>query len=309
MKKICLALSAVLFAISCNSAKRSEAGPVQLSPLETVQQLALANSQVSSSAITSLSHYPKEMQRLFEQGSIVFGMTDTDQKPFFYEDEQTGTLIGVDVEIAYEIANRLGVRAVFNREAPSFNDVVLKVVNKEVDIALSKLSRTSVRAALVRFTKPYITFRQALLVNRLELAKVSSEDNLTSFIKDFRGALAVINNSSYQNYAQINFPRASIRTFDTWEACVDAVFSGAVLALYRDEGEILIVNETKENAAILMKPVFISDKQDPIAMAVAPDAPLLQEWLNIFLEDYLMQNGKQLTPSQIVKRHFQKGNK
>jgi ABC-type amino acid transport substrate-binding protein len=231
-------------------------------------------------------------------------MTAADQKPFFYREQNTGELIGLDVEIGYEIANRLGVRAVFNREAESFDGVVMKIANKEADVALSKLSRTIRRAELVRYTDPYIVFRQALLVNRLELTKVTSEDKLPYFIKHFEGRLGVIKNSSYLSYAETNFPQATIETYDTWDQTVDALFYGKVLAAYRDEGEILIINTIREDASILMKPVFINDKQDPIAMAVAYDAPLLQEWLNVFLEDYLLQNKGELTPARIVERHF-----
>ncbi|MDL2228977.1 ABC transporter substrate-binding protein [Treponema sp. OttesenSCG-928-L16] len=276
-------------------------------PLETVRYLAAENLQVSPSPLIDPSEYPAEMRQIFERGSIIFGMTAADQKPFFYTDESSGELIGLDVEIAYEIANRLGVRAEFNREAQSFDGVVLKVFRKEVDVALSKLSRTMRRASLVRFTDPYITFRQGLLVNRLELAKVSSEENLPVFIKNFQGSLAIIKNSSYVGYAAANFPEAIIKTYDTWGQCVDALFAGEVLAAYRDEGEILIINETREDAAILMKPVLINDKQDPIAMAVSQDAPMLQEWINVFLAEYLLQHASDLHPAQIVRRHFAKG--
>jgi ABC-type amino acid transport substrate-binding protein len=178
------------------------------------------------------------------------------------------------------------------------------VANKKVDVALSKLSRTLRRASLVRFTRPYITFRQALLVNRLELAKVSSEENLPFYIKQFRGSIAIIENSSYISYAESNFPEAEIKTYSSWEGCINALFAGQVLAAYRDEGEILIINETRENSSILMKPVFINDKQDPIAMAVAYDAPLLAEWLDLFLETYILQHKTDLIPAQLIKRHY-----
>ncbi|MDR1626836.1 MAG: ABC transporter substrate-binding protein [Spirochaetia bacterium] len=303
-----LALCAAVL-LSCG--RRAEVPlPEQVSapgPLAVVRQLEEENKQRSSVAMTGLRSYPKEMRTILERGRIVFGMTAADQKPFFYKDEQTGRLIGLDVELAYSIANRLGVRAVFNREATSFDGVVLKVVRKEVDVALSKLSRTTRRSALVRFTRPYITFRQALLLNRLELAKVSSEDNLPLFIRRFTGTMAVIENSSYVGYAGVNFPNALVKTYATWGECVDALFAGAVLAVYRDEGEILIVNETRENSAILMKPVFINDTQDPIAMAVSHEAPLLEAWLNTFLEEYLLQNSEELTVGRIVKKHFGQG--
>jgi ABC-type amino acid transport substrate-binding protein len=290
--------------VSCEQKEVNTGSSVTPTPLEIVEQLAEENEQIALAIPTGLESYPEEIRTILERGHIIFGMTSADQKPFFYNDEQTGRLIGLDVEIAYEIANRMGVRAVFNREAASFDDVVLKVVNREVDVALSKLSRTIRRAAMVRFTRPYITFRQALLVNRLELAKITSEENLPQFIKRFTGTMAVIKNSSYIGYAGANFPDAVIKTYDTWGECVDALFAGEVLAVYRDEGEILIVTETRENAAILMKPVFISDKQDPIAMAVSHDAPLLEAWLNTFLDEYLRQHDEELAAWRIVKKHF-----
>jgi ABC-type amino acid transport substrate-binding protein len=208
------------------------------------------------------------------------------------------------VEIAYEIANRLGVRAVFNRKATSFDDVVLKVAGKEVDIALSRLSRTVKRAAMVRFTRPYITSRQTLLFNRLELEKVSSEDDLPMFVKRFSGNMGIVKNTAYLEYAEVNFPNATIKTCDTWEECIDALFAGELLAVYEEESAMLIVTETRENAAILAKKVFINDKHDSIAMAVAHDAPMLEAWLNTFLDEYLRQNSEELTVWRIIKKHF-----
>jgi ABC-type amino acid transport substrate-binding protein len=298
--------AAALFA-SCGVGRATEpvnAIDTPLSPLETVRDLAALNRGALFSPLTEIDSYPAEIANIVRRGEIVFGMTAADQKPFFYAEELSGELIGLDVEIAYEIANRLGVRAVFDREAASFDGVVLNVANKKVDVALSKLSRTLRRASIVRFTKPYITFRQALLINRLELAKVSSEENLPFYIKRCRGNLALIKNSSYVGYADSNFPLAAKKNYDGWNECIDALFAGEVLAVYRDEGEILIINETRENSSILMKPVFIEDKQDPIAMAVANDAPMLQEWINLFLEEYILQHKNDLVPAQLIKRHY-----
>jgi ABC-type amino acid transport substrate-binding protein len=299
---------AAVFVSSCGFQRTAqEAAPAAdllRDPLETVRRLTEENQRILSARSTADIMYPQEIKTILERGYVVFAMTEQEQKPFFYKEEKTGELIGLDVEIGYEIANRLGVRAVFNREATNFDGVVMKVVSKEADIALSKLSLTTRRAELVRYTNPYISFRQSLLVNRLEFAKIGPEEQLAGFIKNFQGSLGVIKNSSYINYAVVNFPGAVIETFDTWEETVDALFEGKVLAVYRDEGEILVINALRKDASILMKPVFINDKRDPIAMAVSADAPLLQEWLNIFLEEYLLQNRRNLTPSRLVERHF-----
>jgi ABC-type amino acid transport substrate-binding protein len=290
---------------SSDGRERYTTGSQVSSPLETVRELAALNERETETRSRNASFSPQEIQTIMNRGEVIFAMTRADQKPFFYVDEQSGMMIGLDVELAYEIANLLGVKAVFNREAGSFDEVVMKIVNKEADIALSKLSRTLRRAELVRYTVPYITFRQGLLINRLELAKVTTEKNLGEFIKNFRGRLGVIENSSYAAYAAVNFPYADIRTYGSWTETVDALFAGEVLAAYRDEGEIQIVNTLRKDSSILMKMVFLTDQQDPIAMAVAPDAPLLQEWLNLFLENYIGQHKKDLTTQKLVERHFE----
>jgi ABC-type amino acid transport substrate-binding protein len=294
---------AVFFA-SCGMAPKDTPENGSPSPLETVRRLAGENERVSGSAQANNTRYPREIQSIFDRGYVAFAMTAADRKPFFYHDEESGEFMGVDVEIGYEIANRLEVRAVFNRDAESFDGVVMKIVNKEADIALSKLSRTLRRVESVLYTDPYIVFRQALLVNRLELAKITTEDKLPAVIKNFEWRIGVMKGTSYVDYAQANFPYAQIKTYDMWEQAIDALFSGQLLAAYRDEGEILIINATRDDTSILMKPVFINNKRDPIAMAVASDATQLREWLNVFLEDYLIQNEQELTPARIVERHF-----
>jgi len=300
-------LSLLLFSCNSNTSVEQVKKEESDSPLETVRLLAEENSHFDNSRSRGTESHSPEIRAILDKGYIVFAMTAADQKPFFYVDEASGELIGLDVELAYAIANRMGVRAVFNRDASSFDGVVTMVVNKQADIALSKLSLTIRRAEMVRFSKPYITFRQALLINRLEYAKIGSEDQLPNFIRNYRGSMGVIVNSSYQNYAAVNFPNAQVKTFGNWGETVDALFNGEVLAVYRDEGEISIVNSTRKDASILMKPVFIGDKLDPIAMAVCADAPLLQEWLNLFLDEYLLQNRQKLIPIRLVERHF--GNK
>lgn len=281
-----------------------QASMTSLSPLETVRRLVEENKQSASARSASTQAHPREIKEILDRGYIIFAMPARDVKPFYYREEKTGELIGLDVEIAYAIANRMGVNAAFNRDATSVDGVVMQVVEKKADIAISKMSRTIRRAEMVRFTSPYITFRQALLVNRLEFARIGSEAQLPQYIKNFKGTLGVFNNSSYVNYALTNFPSADVLPFDSWDDAVNALFDGKVLALYRDEGEILVINSTRKDASILMKPVFINDKRDPIAMAVSAEAPLLQEWLNLFLVDYLMQNHQELTPSSLIKRHF-----
>jgi len=305
-KKACLPLFILLlFIISCESGNKIGRHVLEdQSPLDTVLNLMEENKKYENIRSRSIQAHPREIKNILDRGYIVFAMTSIDQRPFFYTDVESGELIGLDVEIAYTIANQLGVKAVFNRTSETHDGVITAVINNEADIALSKLSITLRRAELIRFSQPYITLRQALLFNRMEFARIGTEERLPAFIKDYFGTLGVAANSPYHAFALNNFSNAEIRTFNSWGQAVDALFNSQVLAIYHDEAEILIVNTTKPNAHIFTKPVFISDKQELIAMAVSPNAPSLQEWLNVFLNDYMIHNSNNLNPSRLIERHF-----
>ena len=139
-----------------------------------------------------------------------------------------GQLAGLDVTLARDIAARLGVKASFNRSPKSFNEVVELVAQGGADVAISKLSRTLVRAQMVRFTKPYVTFRHAMLFNRLRLAQHTSEEALPQLLRGLKGNVGVIGQSSYEGFLSQYFPSATAVSFKSWDEAVAAVFAGKV---------------------------------------------------------------------------------
>ena len=204
--------------------------------------LCLFAQQVSSTQLENLmnSDYSEDshFKKIQKRGVLIVAIIQKDQYPFFYK-TKAGSLVGLDIKIAKSLAESLQVRLQIDRTAKSFNDLIPLVETGKVDMALSKLSRTLVRSRRVLFSNPYIVFRQALLVNRIELARVSSSDAETKdVIREFTGSLGVIGNSSYEQYAKVNFPQAEIVSFPTWEDTLQAVADSKVFAVYRDEMEV-----------------------------------------------------------------------
>ncbi len=225
-----------------------------------------------------------EFQRIIDRGKLIVAIHSKDQPPFFFVDDNN-ELIGFDIELAKGLAKEIGVSAEFNREAQGFNDLVDIVDRSEADMAISKLSRTLKRSKIVKYSMPYIIFRQALVVNRLELAKKApSNDDIPPFIKDFTGKLGVIANSSYVNYAKKNFPRSTIVELPTWNDVVEAVFAGEILAGYRDELEIKKIIKARNDASLKVNSIIIKDEIDPIAIAIKRDNDQLLYWVNLYLE-------------------------
>ncbi len=226
----------------------------------------------------------KDIEGIIKRGELRVAITAVDQPPFYFVDK-TGKLTGYDIDLASKMANELGVKLVVTRDAPAFNDLVTLVANGKADLAVSKLSRTLTRSKTVKFSTPYMTFKQGLLFNRLVLAKVSGEGEVNRYIRNYTGTIGVIANSSYANYAKTNFPAAKIQEYKTWDEAVQALTDGKVLSVYRDELEIKRVLSSIPQSSLTLKPVYFTDLTDPIAIAVKNENSQLLYWVNIFLEN------------------------
>ncbi len=229
------------------------------------------------------NQYPPDIQRIKDRGEFIVVMTAADQPPFYYVNGG-GKLAGLDVDIATAVATSLGVKVVFNREAKSFGDLIPVITSGRADAAISKLSRTAARAQMVAFSDPYITFHQALILNRLEVArKAPTNDDIVEFVKDLTGKIGVISDSSYVSYARKNFPHATVVQFSSWDKVVDAVFSGEILAGYRDEMEIKKIIRSRPDASLKAKTAVLKDTKDDIAVAVAWQNTHLLYYINLVL--------------------------
>jgi len=253
----------------------------QTTPQET-PDTASASSSVSDVVTQFLA---PDIKVIVDRGELIVAMTKTDQPPFYYVGPD-GRLAGLDAMLARDIASRLGVKVRFNRSPESFNKVAELVAQGGADIAISKLSRTLPRAQIVRFTQPYVTFRHAMLLNRLKLAQHISEEALPQLLRRLEGKVGVIGQSSYEVFLGRYFPRATAVSFKTWDEAVKAVFAGEVLAVYRDELEIQKINQSRKDASLTLKTVIYKDMHDDIAMAVAWNRPHLVAWLDIYLDAF-----------------------
>jgi ABC-type amino acid transport substrate-binding protein len=110
--------------------------------------------------------------------------------------------------------------------------------------------------------------RQGLLVNRLQLAEQVQGRSMVETIRDLRGDVGVIKGSSYVGFLKQKFPQATIVEYPAWEAIVDAVVQGDILAAYRDELEIKKVVRTQPDAALQLQTIALTDTQDSLAVVL-----------------------------------------
>lgn len=225
---------------------------------------------------------PQDMARLLASGEIIVAMTAFDLPPFYYEID--GHLRGLDVALARDLAKELGVAPRFHRGAATFNEVVDLVARQEADIGISKLSRTLTRAKKVRFSRPYLSLKHALVLNRTLVAKMAKDQPFENVVRDFRGSLGVLANSSYADFARRNFPHARVSGYDAWQDAVADLIAGDVAALYRDDFEIKRVLQTDKTLSLTLRTVTLTDLDDDVGIAVGADDLSLLAFIDMFLE-------------------------
>ncbi|MET3551351.1 ABC transporter substrate-binding protein [Burkholderia sp. 567] len=224
-----------------------------------------------------------EFARIVTRGTLVVAVLGVDQPPFFWS--RNGALAGVDIDLADQLAKKLGVAVQFDRDARTFDDVVHLLATGQADVAISKLSRTLPRAQVVSFSTPYISLRRALLINRVSFAELAKGRPLPEVVRDYRGTIGVVARSAYAEYARNDFPAAQVRTYPSWPATLDALNAGAVTAVYRDELAIKLVMQDDPSAPIRLRVATFDDLTDALAVGVPVSAPTLLAFVNQFLAE------------------------
>ena len=254
-------------------------------------QAASALSPIALPAPTSTGLIPMpdgrllapEFARIVSRGTLVVAVLGVDQPPFF--EAHDGQLSGVDIDIAHEIAAKLGVKVSFNRDAQTYDGVVTRLANGQADLAISKLSRTLTRAQMIGFSTPYIKLHRALLLNRVKFAIQARGRPVPDVVRSYDGTLGVVRNSSYATYAASNFPHAKVVAYPSWEALLKALDAGEVTAAYRDEFEVKHVLKRDPTASLRLRVVTLEDLDDVISIGVNVNAPTLLAFVNQFLAE------------------------
>jgi polar amino acid transport system substrate-binding protein len=176
------------------------------------------------SAPRRFSLHASVLDRLADTGVLRVGMEMTFHRPFAWYDVENRRLTGFDVDLAAEIARRLGVE--WEPVTFEWNELFRAVEEGKVDLAVSALTITDERRARVAFTRPYFSTGQRLTV-------------LAGTDRDFgpdapRFALGAQQGTSCEAAAR-TLPNADVRLYDTLDLALSALASREIDALVCDE--------------------------------------------------------------------------
>ena len=239
---------------------------------------------IFSSSFLSAGEFLPGIEKIVRKGEIKVAVCGIDEYPFFYEKAGAG-LDGLDIKIAKDIAAELGVKAVFDRSAGTFDAVIDMVAEGKADIAMSELTITLERARKVRFSKPYFIHKCALLVNILTDSKLRLGLNFEKIKKSGNGIrIGIISGTFFTKYAKELIPGAEIVTYRNSDSAIQDVLAGNI---YGWMGEEFMIRQSlwKNPKQILsLSCLVIEESRDETAIAVAPDNPDLADWINHYLQ-------------------------
>jgi ABC-type amino acid transport substrate-binding protein len=279
-------------------AARPAATPAPAAPLSAPAEKAPLPRPTGGRELVTVSdgrQLAPEIARIFNRGELVVAMLGVDTPPFFYK--KNDKLVGLEVDLAKAIARELKVTVRFDRRAKTFNEVVDMVARGEADLGISKLSRTLARAQKISFTDPYLRLNHAFILNRVKFAEYAKGRPVTAAIRDYKGTLGVISNSSFADYATRYFPQAKVRAYPSWAELLKAVEKGEVVAAYRDEFEVKSVLKTDPKASLTLRTVTFKDLEDTLGIAVGIQDPVLLA----FVDQYLAQSAEKLTIDSVLQ--------
>ena len=124
---------------------------------ETPQQ----NNDVTTEAANTQTGEGDLLSQILDKGEIVVAMEGT-WAPWTYHDEDDN-LVGYDVEVAQQIAEKLGVKATFVEG--EWDGLLAGIDSGRYDIMVNGVDITEERAEKYSFSDPYAYNRTAVIVN------------------------------------------------------------------------------------------------------------------------------------------------
>lgn len=246
--------------------------------------------------------YPPDIKKIIKKGVLRVGLIgSTNEFPFFFYDKNK-KLSGLDIDMAKELAQSLGVKLDLNRSAKTYQGVVDLVERGVVDLGISLLSGTMSRAQKSSFSQPYIYLYEGLLVNRLRLSELKRKSNFFDRINTEEATIGYLKDSGYEYFAKRIFTKAKLKGFPYQKYLTEEVKKGTITAGLVDEKQVKTFAIFNPNDILYVETVEIRDFKDPICIFVDYENKHLLFYVNTFLE-----RRPKASFNQLIQKYYQPG--
>lgn len=211
-----------------------------------------------------------------KKGKLVLG-TASGYPPFeFVSVGHNGDVIGIDVELAQAVADKLGVELVVQDMA--FGELVMSLSMGDTDIVIAGMPETEERAEVVDFSNVYVNDEQTIIVRAEDKDKYKT-------LADFEGKIVdVETGASSETVAKAELTGANINSLALIADCFtelaygkcDAVVTGMVV------GKQYVVNNDKYAE---LSDIKFENKDKPTQACIAKGDPEFLQLVNDVIKE------------------------
>ncbi len=210
-----------------------------------------------------------------KKGKLVIGFTEYPPLGF----TENGAVTGFDIDIAKEVAKRLGVEAVF--QIIDWDAKVLELNSKNIDVIWNGLTITADREKEILFSKPY--FDNRIVILTLAASKAEKIANLSGLKVGVElqssGQAALEKSTVFGSLKEmVKYSTMTEAILDLQAGGIDAIVADEIYARYavsKNPANYRIASEVfnSENYGIgfRLKDVTLRDKIDKTIDAIATD--------------------------------------
>lgn len=190
-----------------------------------------------------------------------------------YEYYEGNEIVGIDAEIAQEVANRLGLELVI--EDVEFDSIIAGVQSGKYDIGCAGMTVTEERLEAVNFSQPYSTGIQSIIVT--EGSDITDLDTLIA-----SGCMVGVQSGTTGDlYMTDEVGEDRIDRYNKGNDAILALLNGVVGAVVIDDQPAQAFVEVNEGLVILDTPYTVED----YAMAISKDNEALLNAINEVLAE------------------------
>lgn len=223
------------------------------------------------------------LEKIQKNGKLVVGMS-ADYAPyeFHYIDENGKDVIGgFDVDIANEIANKIGVDLVI--QEMDFDALVSALPAGKVDLVISGMNPTEERAKVVDFSEVYYNSKHGILV------RAEDADKYQTFA-DLEGAkVGVQLGSTQEKIAKTEIPNVNLQQLSNINNLILELKAGKVDAIVMEKPVAEMAVKSNPELAV-GKPIY-EEQTGGNAVGIAKNNPQLLSKVNEVITE-LNESGK-----------------
>lgn len=166
-----------------------------------------AGSEESSETAEAEYRIGDKIREIQEKGVLVVGC-DASYAPYSFVDVTTGNPdpVGIDIEIAQILADRLGVK--LDLEPMTFNAVLSALASDKLDVVIDGVTPSDEQRETVDFSKAYMTCEEGVVIRAEDADKFKT-------CEDFAGYTVAANiGSSEERFVKECLPGATLLSLD-----------------------------------------------------------------------------------------------